>query len=243
MLALLALLSTALALPAPQTLTWNLTIQGQPVGTRTATVKYFESSGASPLRMVESWTEVDGTVGPVRVQYKQRLTAHAENDAASFQSVVDQNGTPREVQGRLSGAGWKVIVAEGGRQRTYDLDYGKIQLSTADLLDPDSRVQLGAYSTVRLLSAETGDIYEGTVKSLGPKDVKIGEQFIPTQAWSWTGPQGDSEFYWTEEGYLVRYKMRLLGIVLEGTLTKAPPGGSDEFPVSFGRPAVEVIDL
>src|SRR5690349_6266417 len=118
-----------------QQLTWNLSVKGQAVGTRTVTVK-FTSADSTPQRILESWTEIHGQAGSVRLDWRQRLTAVAVGgDPAAFTSVIDEGGRVREVQGRYSPAQWTVSVNADGRLKQTDWPIGKIDLSTADLMD------------------------------------------------------------------------------------------------------------
>ena len=236
------MISTVLASPVEHKLSWDISVNGQPIGSRNLTVK-FVPSGGEMLRIMESWTEIEGLVGPVELRYRQRLTAHASNEPASFHTVIDQNGSPSEVQGRYTVNGWWVTVADAGRSRTVDVDVNRIDLSTVDLFDPESRVALSRYEKIRLLSSETGDVWEGAVRDLGASEVRVEGQTIPVQGYAWDGPQGTSKFYYSDEGYLVQYHMKMSGFGVEGLLAKQPPGGIDEFPVAVGRAGVEVIDL
>jgi hypothetical protein len=236
------MISIAMASPVEQQLRWDLSVEGQSIGHRDLKIKFIPSQGEM-LRIVESWTELEGAIGPVELRYRQRLTAHASNEPASFHAVIDQNGSPSEVQARYTVNGWWVTVADAGRSRTVDVPVNRIDLSTADLIDPESRVALSRFEKVRLLSAETGDIWEGAVRDLGASEVRVADQNIPVQGYAWDGPQGTSKFYYSDEGYLVRYHMKMSGFGMEGVLAGPPPGGIDEFSVAVGRASVEEIDL
>ena len=118
----IAALGAALAgSPVSHELVWDLSIEGQPIGSRNMTLKFVKSD-TGMLRILESWTEIDGEIGPIHVQYKQRLTAHVANDPASFHAVIDENGSPREIQGRYTPSAWYLSVADSGRTRTYDTE-------------------------------------------------------------------------------------------------------------------------
>lgn len=224
-------------------LVYDLAVGGQPIGRRTLTVKLLAEDG-SRRRVIESWTEIDGAVGPIRVRYRQRLTAHAVGDnPASFHAAIEENGVPKEVQARVTGGGWMVTVLGAGRNRTSELPASAVDLSTADLIDPESAWSLDRFQNIRLLVAETGEVQEGPVKTLGTSEVKVAGKPVPVIGYEWDSPEGKSRFYYSDDGYLVRYEMRLLGLVAAGTLATAPPGGIDDFPVALGRAAVEVIDL
>jgi hypothetical protein len=233
------------------TLTWDLTAGNAPVGTRTVTVKVLPGDQGTH-RVIEAFTDLAGTVGPIRIRFQQRMTAHAEGSApASFHSVIDENGTPSEIQGRWTPSGWFVSTNVAGRARNVDFPPSRIDLSTADLMDPESRVapsqlapaESGSSVTVRVLSAITGTVETGPLERLGPSDVTIDGTRIPVEGYSWAGPQGVSRFYYSAEGYLVQYQTTVQGIEVRGILQDPPPGGIDDFPVAIGRPDVETLPL
>lgn len=232
------------ALAADPTLTWELSAGGTPVGTRTVTVKVLPGDHGTH-RVIEAFTELAGTLGPIRIQFRQRLTAHAEGNApASFHSVIDDNGTASEIQGRWTPSGWVVSTNLSGRARSAEYPANRIDLSTADLMDPESRVALANQSgDVRLLSDVTGEVLTGPVEKLGPSEVKVGATSVPVEGYAWTSPEGRSTFYYSPEGFLVKYQTQVMGITMQGVLREPPPGGIDDFPVAVGRPVVEALPL
>lgn len=224
-------------------LVWNLAVKGQQVGTRTVTVKVVQA-GNGEQRIMESYTELHGQVGPMRLDWRQRLTAIAvDGDPAAFTSVIDENGSTREIQGRWTPAQWVVSINGDGRLKETNFPVGKIDLSTSDLMDPDTRFPLAHFDTVRVLSAESGEVVTGSVKSLGQSDLTVGGEKVPVTGWQVDSQQGRSVFWYSSEGYLVRYEMTMLGIPMSAELAKAPPGGSDDFPVAAGSPKIEEQDL
>ncbi len=238
MLALLLPLA-ALAADASQQLTWTLAVKGAPVGTRTVQVRTVSADNGGQ-RILESFTELHGQIGPVRVDWRQRLTAVAvDQDPAAFTSVVDEGGSLREIQGRWTPSHWSVSVNGDGRLKQTDWPIGKVDLSTADLMDPDTRFPLSHFETVRILSAESGDVYTGTVTPLGPSDLVVGGAPVPVTGYRVDSAAGRSTFYYSSEGFLVKYEMTLLGIPMTAELAKPPPGGQDDFPVALGRPTID----
>ena len=102
-------------------LSWAISVDGKRIGQRDVTVKYVPGE-VGQRRILESWTEVDGTAGSMRLVYRQRMTAHAaDREPASFHSVMEQNGVPVEVQARWTPSAWWVTTNTGGRQRTVDV--------------------------------------------------------------------------------------------------------------------------
>lgn len=243
LVALMLAAFTASAADLEHELSWELSVQGQRIGQRDVTVKYVQADVAR-RRIIESWTEIDGSVGPIRVVYRQRMTAHTtERDPASFHSVMEQNGVPSEVQARYSPSGWFVTTNQGGRARTVEMPLNRIDISTADLMDPATRYPLNRFDKVRILSAETGEVLVGPVEDLGMKDIQAGNATVQTHGYAWNAPTGKSTFWFTAEGFLVAYDMNVLGVQIDAKLMHAPPAGADDFPVGYGRPNIEEIPL
>ena len=243
LVALMLAALTANAADLEHKLSWELSVDGQRIGQRDVTVKYVQGD-VSMRRIIESWTEIDGAVGPIRVVYRQRMTAHTtEREPASFHSVIEQNGVPMEVQARYSPSAWWVTTNQGGRARTVDMPLNRIDISTADLMDPDTRYPLNRFDKVRILSAETGEVLVGPVEDLGMKDIQAGKHTVQAHGYGWNAPMGKSTFWFSSEGFLVAYDMTVLGIQIDAKLMHEPPAGVDDFPVSYGRPAIEEIAL
>ena len=170
--ALLAFAFVAQAEKMEHKLSWEISVSGQRIGQRDITIKYVPGEDVGRRRILESWTEIDGNAGPMRLVYRQRMTAHAtEREPASFHSVMEQNGVPVEVQARWTPSAWWVTTNSAGRQRTVDVPVNRIDISTADLFDPDTRFPLARFEQVRILSAETGATLVGDVKDLGSRSV------------------------------------------------------------------------
>jgi len=251
---LLLLLTALTSLPAlageaqePTELSWDLTLNGKKVGERTLTVRT-ESLGDVELRTLQSQTRVDASILGMSLDYRQKLTANADIGPASFISVVDEDGAVREVQGRRAHVGWMLTVTENGRSSTQDLPLTAVDLSSADLLDPDSRVPLSRFTEARILFAETGDVQPGTVEPLGPSEVVIDGQAVPVEGYTWrTSPPADARFsytaYYTAEGWLVRFESKVMGQEIAGTLVEPPPKGPDSEPVDVFGPGLETVEL
>ncbi len=232
------LLAPLLALAAPDALSWDLSIGDQVVGQRTLTVQT-ESIGGAELRTLRAETRVDASVLGRSFAFRQKLTANADHGPASFVSATDLQGELMQVQGRRAALGWILTVTADDRTRTWELDATDVDLSTADLLDPGSRVPLSRFTEVALLSAETGDILRGTVEPLGPSEVRIGETEVAVEGYRLRTDDGDGVFFYTSEGWLVRFETRLFGRAVAGTLSAPPPRGADDQPVPVFGPPLE----
>jgi hypothetical protein len=240
---IVALALSATAAEREHTLVWDLSAGGKPIGSRNLVVRYLDGEGGTS-RVLESYTEIDGQIGPTRLRWRQRMTAHVDaREPASFHSVIDHDGTPIEVQGRWTPSAWVVTTLANGRPRTVEMPLTRIDLSTADLFDPDTRVPLSHFSGVRILSAETGEVLTGPVEQLGVREVTIAGKSVSVTTYAWSSPHGRWELSYSADGYLVRSVTQLLGITLEAQLRQAPPGGIDDFPVGVGPASIEALDL
>lgn len=241
---LTALIATAFAQSAPEPeLTWQISAGGAVLGTRTAKVRTVPGAQGS-RRVIESYTQLSGMVGPIQINWRQRLTAHVDGGApASFHSVVDEGGSASEIQGRWTPSGWVVTTNLGGRTRSVDYPIHAIDLSSADLMDPERRANVFARERVKMLLDVSGEVLDGRTERLGPSEVTIGSTPVPVEGWAWTSPEGRSEFWFSADGWLVKYETQAMGLTLKGALTAPPPGGVDDFPVATGRPKVEIIPL
>lgn len=238
---LLLTLPAALAGP-PTSLTWDLTLNGKLIGQRTLEMTT-EDLGGVEMRTLQAETHVDARVFGIPFAYDQKLTANADVGPASFIGVTRQAGAVSEVQGRRSGGGWLLSVTSEDRTRSYDLDGDDVDLSTADLLDPRSHVPLSRFQTAKVLSVETGEVLTGAVEPLGPDEILIDGTAVPVEGYRWTTDQGPGTFWYTSEGWLVRFESKVLGQKVAGTLSKAPPSGPDDAPVDVFGPALQATDL
>lgn len=233
----------AVAWGADESATWSLSVDGAPVGTRSIAVRY-EGQTGDRTRIVEVYTDVRGGVKKKdRWSYQQRLTATSrEGDPASFASVIDANGAPREIQARFADGVWHVSVSEPSGTRTYELRPTRVDLSTIDLLDPEANRRIAGLDQARILSAEIGKILEGPVTALGPSQVTVGAETLEVEGWEWQTDLGAWRFWYAADGFLLKYEQPLLDRVVTAELSGEAPRTVDEFAVPAG-PAVEAEDL
>jgi len=225
------------------TLVWDLSVGSTPVGTRKLTIKYVPDDEGT-RRILESLTDVDGQVGPIRARFRQRMTAHiGPHEPASFHSVVEENGRLMEIQGRWTPSAWMVTTTADRRSRSVDMPLNRVDLSTADLMDPYTQFGLDKLTEARVLSAESGDVVVGPVEKLGVEEITIDGIPVQVSGYQWASPQGTQSFWYSSDGFLVKYQTQLLGVTLDALLQDPPPGGVDDFPVAVGGTSVEQVDI
>jgi hypothetical protein len=237
---LLALSTQAFA--STDRLDWQIEVNGRAVGERSLRMDV-EQTEHGELRTLRSSTRIDAKVVGIPFSVRQTLTANADFGPASFISVVEQRGSTSELQGRLTGLGWRLAYTEQGRTRTFDVPAAEVDLSTVDLIDPRSRVPLSRYTDVRVLSAETGEVHTGRVEILGPSQLVISGTPVDVEGYALHIPEGVGRFYYTTEGWLVRFETKVFGQAVTGQLKAPPPRGLDDEPIDLMGPQLRQVEL
>lgn len=223
-LAALLLLAPAAALAETQTFLYRLKAAEKPVGTRDARIVYVPSE-TGEVRLLQSFTKFSVPLAGTQYTYVQRLGGRF-GGARSFAASIEDNGQVREVQGYLSEAGqWVVTVVEKGQSKTWYLPAEDVDLTSAELMDPDraSRV-LQSATTLRVLATETGGILTGPVEDLGLQEQVVGQQAMNVHRFRWSPPGGDMVLSYDDDGYLVSYEVDVVGRRMGARLDAAPPG-------------------
>ena len=214
----------AIAAPAAevQTFSYTLLSDDQAVGKREAGIRYLPR-GRAEVRLLESWTSFDLALPAARLSFEQRLGARFGGDR-TFTSSTRVNGTVREVQARLGVDGvWSVTVTSGGEAETWTLAGDAVDLTSAELFDPERALSLLARSTtLRLLSAETGRVMTGPVATLDPSTLEVGGQRVPVQRFRWTPPEGPMVLAFAEDGYLLAYDWQAVGRLVGARMGSLP---------------------
>lgn len=229
----LLVLSSALA-DDIQNLSWQVTLDGTPIGKRDVMVKWVDEEDGEARRILEVWTELDASVLGLNYALRQRIAATATYGPAAFDAVTRLQSNTMEVQGRVDGHTWLLSVAQNGKEWHRDLPRPNIDMSTVDLVDPDTRVPFEGLTVAHILAAETGDVLEGTVAPLPAKTIAVAGTDVPVTGYVWTPDEGQMRFWYSSEGYLVRYETEIMGKWIVGTLTAPPPKRADEVPVTDG---------
>lgn len=221
-------------------LVYRLQVGNKTVGTRTLSIQEIEE-GETTRRFLSSFTDIDAEGGLIPYTFQQRVTGTATVGPASFTSTMDDNGTPWQLQARLVGQEWVVSELTRRGPKVEKAKASSITHSTLDLMDPHSTIPIYQYDELRVLSAETGEVWRGEVELVETETLTLGKRSVSTQRYRWQSPEGPVQFWYDVEGVLVRYEMRLYGIKLQGTLAEAPPMGPDIFAVRTGKPKVEEL--
>jgi hypothetical protein len=213
---------------------WGLAVDGQPVGTREVTVRT-KSFGDEQVRFVESYTDLrltDDDRKTKDVVFRQRLTANSQDGRpASFTSVTETADGVVELQARCSGSKWELVWTRDGLTKTLDIGASEVDLSTADLFDPEADRKISELTQAKVLVDFAGRTARGPVTPLGPSDLSIGGEILTVEGFEWGSDLGVMRFFYAANGFLVRYELPLAGARVTATMLGAAPRPLDDFEV------------
>jgi hypothetical protein len=223
----LAVLSLALLSPAAradeQPLSYRLLARDRAVGSREVTLQYV-TTDTGELRLLQAFTTFVLPIPKGTLSYEQRMGTRLGGDR-SFVASMATNGEVREVQARQAlDNTWAITAASAAGAHSRDLPGDAIDLTSAELLDPERALHtLGSLGTLRLLSAETGAILEGPVTALGPATLPVGPDEVEVQRFRFEPAEGPMTFAYSADGWLVAYDYQVMGLLVGARLDKLPP--------------------
>jgi hypothetical protein len=248
----LSLLAALCAGPAlaeePRTVTFDLLMNGQVVGSREVTLRYIppeEGLSTSEVRITQTWTEIDTSIAGWALSVRNRTTSHASSQRSSFTSSISVNGDLSEIQGRtIENGRWKVSEIRSGKANNRELRRSEVDLSTMDLLDPVRSQILTQLTSVNLLSAETGEVLTGVLDDLGEDDLTVGGRTVAVHRWGLDTSQGRLELAWDAEGLLLESSMVIRGQTIATRLKQLPPPREyGAFQLSMDGPDIREEEL
>lgn len=234
---LLALLASFAAADTTDSYTWDIALNGNVVGHRTLDVQTIDDP-TDPRRVLRVWTDINASLMGRQATFQQRMTAVAGSGPAAFHASVDQNGSVAEYQARQDGYGWTLTSVEPRGVRSEDLPANSVDLSTADLLDPGSRVPIWTFTEARVLTAEDGLIWQTPVTRLGADGIVIDGQTVLAEGYEIEPPAGKMQLWYSADGVLVKYAWRWMGVRAEAVLQDPPPQTLDTTPAIDDGPVV-----
>ena len=222
--------------------TWDVTLNGNKVGERSLTVENVDDPN-NPRRVLRSYTSIEASVLGRSASFEQRMTAVAGLGPAAFHAAVRQDGVASEYQGRRDGMGWTVTSVERRGARSEDLPSNAIDLSTADLMDPGSRVPIWTFEEARVLTTEDGLIWQTPVTRLGTETVTIDGQDVRVEGYEIEPPAGKMRLWYAAGGVLVKYSWKWMGVRAEGVLQDPHTPTVDTTPAVDDGPTVTEMEL
>jgi hypothetical protein len=220
---MLWLFGASLAHAVEQSLVYDLTLLGEPVGHRTVKITYIPPSGSdSGSRDVESLTEIDMTVAGKKISYQQHATARFSDTKTRFVSIVSINDKRFELQGKnLSNQSWIIheIVPSGVLKKEYSA-YDVEAISLA-LFDPgQSHKWTEGHQSI--YHVEMGDVWSGEWHSAKESSISNNGVSVFGREIRYHSEQGDVEAAWSSEGILIDWNVKLMGVTLDATLRNIP---------------------
>jgi len=226
-------------------LIYDMVLDGSSVGRRRVTLRYLPGEHGE-IRMVESYTEFSVLLGRRPFTFVQRLSGMGAPGPSGFVSSMREGGRPEEVQLTERLDGWRISLASQGRLKSWDLPAGSFEATSLTLVDPDAAVEVvSSATTLRVLSAETGNVIEGPIEPLGAATLKIAGQPLNVTRWKWTLPVGPVELSYGPAGHLVAYTVLVAGKTVEVQLQAVPEARTfgDTLEEPLIGPGVDITEL
>lgn len=212
------LFTLPLSLAADPALVYDLTVNGQPAGSRTVDVQYLvRPDGERRILQVVTDLKLGSEA------WKMRATSTSSPRGAAFTASVDRGGRLTQVQGveQLEG-GWRMTFADGKGVKEYVYSKTDARLSSLDLYDPGRNWRLDSGGSFGIVLAETGDAVVGTLAAPTDAVVLVDGVNIPVRRFSLSGAGGMATFDLDAHGHLIRSEMGILGTTVVSTLRRVP---------------------
>lgn len=220
---LIWLLVNSVAHAVEQSLVYDLTLTGTPVGSRTVKIRYVSlPGGGSGAREIESFTELNMRVAGQKVEYQQHATATFTDSKTHFVSIVSLNGKNFELQGKSRpNQSWVIheILPSGVLKQEYSAT--EIQGISLALFDPGqaNRWSEGYQSFYQI---ETGDVWSGEWHSEKETSISNNGETIYGREARYHSNNGDVVAGWSSEGIVLNWQLKIMGITLDATLRNLP---------------------
>ena len=220
-----------------QSLVYDLSFKGQPVGVREIEIKYLPASKYVPYgsRILQSWTEVETSSAGQKIQYRQRATGHFSDRKSRFVSSVEVNGKSFEFQGKQSEDGtWIIheVTAAGVTNQEYSVrELNDISLA---LFDPGQSAGWMTGEKQKIYHLEMGEVWTGEWIALPDVEVRTSSEQVRGTQFRFHSPEGDVDAAWSDTGIVIDWQLRILGLELDADIRNIP-----ELP-QFGN--IEVFD-
>ena len=208
-----------------QSLVYDLSFKGQPVGVREISIRYLPASKNMPYgsRILESWTELDIVVAGKKIKYRQRATGHFSDKKSRFVSSVTLDEQTFELQGKQQENGSWVIheMMETGVQskeyRSYELD----DISLA-LFDPGQASSWIAEERSKIYHIEMGEVWTGEWIALPEVQVQTASSQVTGRQLRFHCADGDVDVAWSDTGIVIDWTLKIMGLELDADIRNIP---------------------
>lgn len=220
---LMWILGSTVAHAVEQSLVYDLTLAGEPVGSRTVKIRYISPTERdSSAREVESFTEVNMTIAGKGIQYQQHATAKFTDYKTQFVSVVSVNDKNFELQGKSrSNQSWVVheILPSGVLKQEYSAT--EVQGISLALFDP-GQANKWTEGYQSFYQIETGDVWSGEWHSEKETSISNNGETIYGREARYHSNSGDVVMGWSSEGIVLNWQLKIMGVTLDAVLRNLP---------------------
>ena len=220
---LMWILASSVAHAVEQSLVYDLTLAGTPVGSRTVKIKYVApTERQTSARQIESFTEVETTIAGKRMEYQQHATATFTDYKTHFVSVVSLNGKNFELQGKSrSNQSWVIheVLPSGVLKQEYSSD--EVEGISLALFDP-GQAHRWAEGPQTFYQIETGDVWSGEWHSEKETSISNNGDIIYGREARYHSSKGDVVAGWSSEGIMLNWQLKIMGVTLDATLRNLP---------------------
>ena len=220
---LIWILASSVAHAVEQSLVYDLTLAGTPVGSRTVKIKYVApTERQTSARQIESFTEVETTIAGKRMEYQQHATATFTDYKTHFVSVVSLNGKNFELQGKSrSNQSWVIheVLPSGVLKQEYSSD--EVEGISLALFDP-GQAHRWAEGPQTFYQIETGDVWSGEWHSEKETSISNNGETIYGREARYHSSKGDVVAGWSSEGIMLNWQLKIMGVTLDATLRNLP---------------------
>ena len=223
MLTLLFIITSAIA---AQVINYELTIEGNLVGTREVSIQYLDplTQGGEPSRLIKSYEQLEVREGSNIYQLDSRVSARHSSRRGRVTTVAKENGAKRQIEVKRDSKGkWTISNNSGGGVTTQELLRHQVTGSTLDFLDPQRYEIFRQSDRAAMVDVYSGQLIAGTVESLGDGTIQIAGQPVLVSEYKWHTPYGVVVLSWSVDGLLLGYEMDYLGRTLQARATTVPP--------------------
>ena len=217
------ILGASLAHATEQSLVYDLTLAGEPVGSRTVKIRYVAPTNNNRgAREIDSFTEINMSVAGKTVEYQQHATARFTDSKTRFVSVVSVNGKTYELQGKSrSNQSWVVheILPSGVLKQEYSA-YDVQGISLA-LFDP-GQANRWSEGHQAFYQVETGDVWSGEWHSEKETSISNNGEPVFGRELRYHSGKGDVLASWSSEGIMMDWQLKIMGVTLDAALRNLP---------------------
>jgi len=210
-----------------QELRYSLSYQGEEIGYRSLKIRFIPSTYGE-RRLLESWTEFQLPIGRRNFLYKQRLSGLAKNKSTGFTAAMSEDGHLREVQVVHQPERAVVTHVEYGRRWAIPITHEKYDATSLTLVDPGAKGFLENLLSLRVLSAETGQVIAGTLEPKKSRVVVVAGAPQKVDYYVWSTENGAIELSYSSDGYLLQYSFPFGSQKIVATLDQLPADRSFE---------------